>query len=303
MVSVVKFVVKFAVVLVLVLVLLLVVDERLDARAGLGRLDLDLLERLRQVLRSPRTREVAAVREAEVLRSVEVVAHRRLLAALERTHGGAGDGDAPGEGRYGHGVHAVVGVGRRRGGLGSEGLLLRLSPRQYDLWVKRLLLLLLLWWSLGTNGGAAAPRPLLAAPKGRCRCDGAVAKGSIARESAPRSGVVARAQSSSSSFLLVPVRGSLGVGTRARPRARTPRAAPTSIARGVRTAPRSRRSAGRPRRDARLGTPEPSPKPRGGRLVFHHSSLPRRKFKPARGRRRGCYKRLRRLPSAHTYDR
>jgi hypothetical protein len=40
-------------------------------------------------------------------------------------------------------VHAV-GVGRRRGGLGSEGLLLRLSPRQYDLWVKRLLLLLLL---------------------------------------------------------------------------------------------------------------------------------------------------------------
>ena len=141
MVSVVKFVVKFAV--VLVLVLLLVVDERVDARAGLGRLDLDLLERLRQVLRSPRTREVAAVREAEVLRSVEVVAHRRLLAALERTHGGAGDGDAPGEGRYGHGVHAVVGVGRRRGGLGSEGLLLRLSPRQYDLWVKRLLLLLL----------------------------------------------------------------------------------------------------------------------------------------------------------------
>ena len=138
MVSVVKFVVKFAV--VLVLVLLLVVDERVDARAGLGRLDLDLLERLRQVLRSPRTREVAAVREAEVLRSVEVVAHRRLLAALERTHGGAGDGDAPGEGRYGHGVHAVVGVGRRRGGLGSEGLLLRLSPRQYDLWVKRLLL-------------------------------------------------------------------------------------------------------------------------------------------------------------------
>ena len=40
-------------------------------------------------------------------------------------------------------MHAV-GVGRRRGGLGSEGLLLRLSPRQYDLWVKRLLLLLLL---------------------------------------------------------------------------------------------------------------------------------------------------------------
>ena len=39
-------------------------------------------------------------------------------------------------------MHAV-GVGRRRGGLGSEGLLLRLSPRQYDLWVKRLLLLLL----------------------------------------------------------------------------------------------------------------------------------------------------------------
>jgi len=39
-------------------------------------------------------------------------------------------------------VHAV-GVGRRRGGLGCEGLLLRLSPRQYDLWVKRLLLLLL----------------------------------------------------------------------------------------------------------------------------------------------------------------
>ena len=38
-------------------------------------------------------------------------------------------------------MHAV-GVGRRRGGLGSEGLLLRLSPRQYDLWVKRLLLLL-----------------------------------------------------------------------------------------------------------------------------------------------------------------
>ena len=37
-------------------------------------------------------------------------------------------------------MHAV-GVGRRRGGLGSEGLLLRLSPRQYDLWVKRLLLL------------------------------------------------------------------------------------------------------------------------------------------------------------------
>ena len=128
----------------LLLLLLMVVDERVDARAGLGRLDLDLLERLRQVLRSPRTREVAAVREAEVLRSVEVVAHRRLLAALERTHGGAGDGDAPGEGRYGHGVHAVVGVGRRRGGLGSEGLLLRLSPRQYDLWVKRLLLLLLL---------------------------------------------------------------------------------------------------------------------------------------------------------------
>ena len=104
MVSVVKFVVKFVLVLVLVLLLLLlmmVVDERVDARAGLGRLDLDLLERLRQVLRSPRTREVAAVREAEVLRSVEVVAHRRLLAALERTHGGAGDGDAPGEGRYG----------------------------------------------------------------------------------------------------------------------------------------------------------------------------------------------------------
>ena len=143
MVSVVKFVVKFVLVLVLLLVLLMVVDERVDARAGLGRLDLDLLERLRQVLRSPRTREVAAVREAEVLRSVEVVAHRRLLAALERTHGGAGDGDAPGEGRYGHGVHTVVGVGRRRGGLGSEGLLLRLSPRQYDLWVKRLLLLLL----------------------------------------------------------------------------------------------------------------------------------------------------------------
>ena len=40
-------------------------------------------------------------------------------------------------------MHAV-GVGRRRGGLGCEGLLLRLSPRQYDLWVKRLLLLLLL---------------------------------------------------------------------------------------------------------------------------------------------------------------
>ena len=40
-------------------------------------------------------------------------------------------------------MHAVGG-GRRRGGLGSEGLLLRLSPRQYDLWVKRLLLLLLL---------------------------------------------------------------------------------------------------------------------------------------------------------------
>ena len=136
-------VVKFVVLLVLLLVLLMVVDERVDARAGLGRLDLDLLERLRQVLRSPRTREVAAVREAEVLRSVEVVAHRRLLAALERAHGGAGDGDAPGEGRYGQGVHAV-GVGRRRGGLGSEGLLLRLSPRQYDLWVKRLLLLLLL---------------------------------------------------------------------------------------------------------------------------------------------------------------
>ena len=40
-------------------------------------------------------------------------------------------------------MHAV-GVGRRRGGLGSEGLLLRLFPRPYDLWVKRLLLLLLL---------------------------------------------------------------------------------------------------------------------------------------------------------------
>ena len=38
-------------------------------------------------------------------------------------------------------MHAV-GVGRRRGGLGSEGLLLRLSPRQYDLWVKRLLVVL-----------------------------------------------------------------------------------------------------------------------------------------------------------------
>ena len=94
--------VKFAVVLVLVLVLLLVVNERADARAGLGRLDLDLLERS-QVLRSPRTREVAAVREAEVLSVCEVVAHRRAVGRSGAdAWGAAGDGDAPGEGRHGH---------------------------------------------------------------------------------------------------------------------------------------------------------------------------------------------------------
>ena len=42
-------------------------------------------------------------------------------------------------------------------------------------------------WPRGTNGGAAAPRLLLAAPKGRCCVEGAGAKGSIARvASAPR---------------------------------------------------------------------------------------------------------------------
>ena len=75
-------------------------------------------------------------------------------------------------------MHAV-GVRRRGRGLRAELLLLVGADGLRVGWG--------CVWPRGTNGGAAAPRLLLAAPKGRCCVEGAGAKGSIARvASAPR---------------------------------------------------------------------------------------------------------------------